>query len=97
MQIDERRQDVRAVSELRDHVDKRFSDQDTTLNGIRVDLSAHIVKTDEFKKEVKPALDAITTMQSGVRVIGWIGSKVAAFAAVLLAIFGAITAWHQLK
>jgi hypothetical protein len=93
----ERRQDVQAVQELRAHVDKRLSSQDATLVGIARKLDDHIDSTTNWKTEIKPALEAITTMKSGVQVLGWIGSKFAALIAGAAAVFGVFTAWHNWK
>lgn len=40
-------------------------------------LDAHITHYNDFTQRVSPALDAIMTMQSGVRVLGKIGGAVA--------------------
>jgi hypothetical protein len=79
------------------HVDNRLTDQDKTLHGIAVKLDSHIIATKDLKDKVTPVVDAMEAMQGGIRVIGWLGSKVAAIGVAVAAIFGALTAWHNWK
>jgi uncharacterized coiled-coil protein SlyX len=79
----------------RGHIDRRLNAQDQTLNGIKKTLEAHITTTQELREKMEPVAEAMQTMKSGIKVIGWLGSKVSALIAGLLAVFGAITAWHN--
>jgi hypothetical protein len=79
----------------RGHIDKRLNAQDQTLSGIRSTLDGHIRTTQELREKVEPVVASLETMKSGIKVIGWLGSKVSALIAGALALFGALTAWHN--
>lgn len=79
------------------HVDRRLDSQDDTLRNIVIKLDSHIVDLGAVKKQVTPVVEAIDAMQGGIRVIGWIGSKVTAVAALIAAVVGAIVAWKNWK
>jgi len=81
----------------RGHIDRRLNAQDATLNGIKTNLDGHIRTTAELKKKVEPVVDAMETMQTGIKVIGWIGSKITAIGLFAAAIIGAIAAWKGFR
>jgi len=83
--------------EWRNHVDKRLDRQDQTLNGISGKLDGHIQTTAQLTAKVTPVVEKMESMDKGIRVIGWLGTTVAKIAAGLLAVLGAITAWHNWK
>lgn len=87
--------------EWKNHVDNRLDIQDSTLSGIKenigdvkTNLDAHIETTKQLRLKVEPVAEAMQTMKAGIKVIGWLGSKVSALIAAALTFFGALTAWH---
>lgn len=79
----------------RGHIDRRLNVQDQTLSGIQSTLDDHIAVVGDLKEKVEPIISSMDTMKSGIKVIGWLGSKVSALIAGALALFGALTAWHN--
>lgn len=79
----------------------------TRVNGGKLDL--HMASYNEFLVKVQPAIDAVDTMQSGVRVIGkignaagWIGRNlrrlvvwVTPFIALGTALYGYVDGWFK--
>jgi len=81
----------------RGHIDRRLNAQDATLNGIKITLDGHIKTTAELRKTVEPVAEAMETMQTGIKVIGWIGSKITAIGLFVAAVIGGFAAWKGFK
>jgi hypothetical protein len=92
----ERRNTDREFASLREHVDRRLSEQDsvlghqgTLLKGIDLKLDGHITFAKERFEKVEPVVEAMEGMKTGIKVIGWVGSKATAIGAAVVAIVGA--------
>jgi hypothetical protein len=76
----------------------RMDEQDIALKGIGDTLDTHIVTTKKLADSVAPLIKAVDTMESGVRVLGAIGTGVSWTGRMLrrtvvwLAPFGALVA-----
>ena len=81
----------------RGHIDRRLNDQDAKLIDIKGTLDGHIKTTDGFRQKVEPVAEAMETMKGGIKVIGWIGSKITAIGLFLAALVGAFAAWKGIK
>jgi hypothetical protein len=86
-----------SLDALQKHVDGRLASQDAILKSINEKLDAHIVFAKDRFSSVEPIVEAMETMQTGIKVIGWIGSKATAIAALVAAVLGALVAWKGWK
>jgi 2-oxoglutarate dehydrogenase complex dehydrogenase (E1) component-like enzyme len=78
------------------HVDGRLDKQDAALQEINKKLDKHVQTVKIDMEKVQPVVEAMDSMKTGIKVIGWIGNKVAAIAVVVTAIIGTIIAWKGL-
>lgn len=60
-------------------------------------LGRHIESTEELRKKVNPVVEAMETMQSGIRVIGWLGGSFKWVASIVGACAAAWVAWKAGK
>jgi hypothetical protein len=91
--VERRAENQMSLDALQKHVDTRLNAQDTALASITNKLDGHITYAKEELGKVKPVVEAMETMQTGIKVIGWIGSKATAIATLVTGIFAAILAW----
>lgn len=84
-------------SDWRVHVDNRLDKQDKAALRIEGKLDTHIEATRKLEAKVTPVVETIDAMSAGVKVIGWIGSKMTAIGLFIAAIIGAVAAWKGWK
>jgi hypothetical protein len=93
--MDERRNINMVDQEWRVRVDKTLADQNTMLSSIDSELKQHITFAKERFERVEPVVEALDGMKSGIKVIGWIGSKASALAAFFAATVTAFFVWKD--
>ena len=86
-----------SLEDRRGHIDRRLNLQDEALHAIKGTLEEHIESERTIDKKIEPILDAMHAMQTGIKVIGWIGSKVTAVSLLVAAAIGAIAAWKGFR
>lgn len=76
-QFEEGRKKFEVLTTGQDNILKNLAENTTATETLNRKFDLHTTDYRQFKESVQPAVDAIETMQAGVRVLGKIGNAIA--------------------